>query len=39
MLVGRDFVADDGTPVPQQAGQPPAAGPPVAALLSRVLAA
>ena len=34
MLVGRDFVADDGTPVPQQAGQPPAAGPPVAAIVS-----
>jgi predicted permease len=35
MLAGRDFVQDDGTPVPQlpnQAG--PAAGPPVSAILS-----
>ena len=34
VLAGRDFVADDGTPVPQQPGQAPAAGPPVAAILS-----
>jgi len=34
VLVGRDFVADDGTPVPQVPGQAPAAGPPVAAILS-----
>jgi predicted permease len=34
VIVGRDFVPDDATPVPQAAGQAPAAGPPVAAVLS-----
>jgi predicted permease len=35
MIAGRDFVADDGTPVPQLPNQAPAAAaPPVAAILS-----
>ena len=34
VLVGRDFVQDDATPVPQLPNQPPAAGPPVSAILS-----
>jgi putative ABC transport system permease protein len=34
LIAGRDFVPDDGTPVPQVAGQAPAAGPPVAAIIS-----
>ena len=32
--IGRDFVADDGTPVPQAANQTGPAGPPAAAILS-----
>ena len=34
VLAGRDFVQDDGTPVPQLPNQAGAAGPPVAAILS-----
>jgi putative ABC transport system permease protein len=34
ILVGRDFVADDGTPVPQLPNQAANAGPPLAAMLS-----
>ena len=34
MLVGRDFVQDDGTPVPQLPNQAGPAGPPVSAILS-----
>ena len=34
VLIGRDFVSDDGVPPPVVANQPPGAGPPVAALLS-----
>src|SRR3954471_18465971 len=32
IVVGRDFVADDGTPVPQLPNQAAVAGPPVAAI-------
>src|SRR5580765_1573234 len=34
ILVGRDFVQDDGTPVPQLPNQAAPAGPPVSAILS-----
>jgi predicted permease len=34
VLIGRDFVADDATPVPRLPNQALAAGPPVAAILS-----
>jgi predicted permease len=34
ILAGRDFIADDGTPVPQLPNQAGVPGPPVAALLS-----
>src|SRR3954454_23801297 len=34
ITIGRDFVADDGTPVPQLLNQAAAVGPPVAAILS-----
>ncbi|MGH9144511.1 MAG: ABC transporter permease, partial [Vicinamibacterales bacterium] len=34
VLIGRDFVAADGTPVPQLPNQAAAAGPPVSAILS-----
>src|SRR4051812_30979044 len=34
ITIGRDFVADDGTPVPQLPNQAAAVGPPVAAILS-----
>jgi putative ABC transport system permease protein len=34
VIIGRDFVSDDGVPPPVVANQPPAVGPPVAALIS-----